>query len=498
MAHKFNGISQQVEKVKVIKRAINGREFVDGNKQGAFNESNMYKMINNFMDVQAYGEKEQKIMFRIPGTDKIININKVADGILKHVRKVNLFMNISAASGFVKGSTDSTLDKIAEKYTSFESARWAEGEFDKSLGSIMSNIGKRQKTGKVNLLFEYNGIYGGINETFSRLNQDMKIARMTASDITYFNYTLGDVRIKGKFALSVYNNYRLVDNKFITKKQFERTYKDSGKKWSDYKDNTLYNAYEVSNNRLTVKPEYKKYVSERLENEVKFTIESRGAVMSGQVTTFDRSNIARGMIGKFLMLHRNWMVSGVTERFKGANLNPILKEMEEGYYVSTYKLVARFLSESGNIKQKLAVWDTLDAYQKGNVMKTISDIAFSVSIVIISNLMQALADDEPDEYWIQMLAYLLNRIRLEQVALMGTSEAFSMLNKPTAAGGLIDTVSSSFKLVTNFEKIEYGAYEDMYQFQKAIIKNSRLKNIWEMRSVSALKQKNKYITSQIL
>jgi hypothetical protein len=92
----------------------------------------------------------------------------------------------------------------------------------------------------------------------------------------------------------------------------------------------------------------------------------------------------------------------------------------------------------------------------------------------------------------------MNRIRLEQQALMGIKEPLGMLNSPTAASSFLTTIGGIGKLITNWDRIEYGGYQDLLQIQKMIIKNTRLKNLWELRNADAIKSKNKYIRTQIL
>ena len=506
MAHKFDGMSKKAEDIKVLQRSLIERDWKKGNTGGKFNESNLAKMLSNFLDANVYGKMDKKLEVRIPGTDINVNVTKTLNTILEHVRKVNLFMNIpTSVSGAIKSTIDFTLDVIANKYVTPESAKWAEIEFDKNIASLIENVGKRKKSGKLNLLLEYNGVFGTIDEMFSRMQMTDKLSRFHRDDFTYITYSIPDIKIRGMLSLAVYDNYRLVNGKFISKREFDRTYsnKNSKKykpqlKWSDYKNDTLYNAYEIKNNKFTVKSKYKKYVNQDLENTVRFIIEERGAVMTGQLTRHDRSDLARSVFGRFLFLHRNWLVQGVTERFKRTIKNPITNENEEGYYRSVASLIKRIIVEEGNIRQKLGVWHKLEDYERYNVIKTLGDIGFTLMVMGLSAIINGLAEDEPDEYWLQYLAFQINRIQLEQKALMGFKEPISIINSPTAAGSFITTISSIRKLLTNWDRIEYGPYEDMYQIEKAIIKNTRLKNLWEIRNADAIKQKNKYLTTQIL
>ena len=499
MAANFGNASKDIDKLLIIQRAIGNRTFEskNGKDGGTGLESNAYKALDQFLDSFIYGKFKDKWEFKIPGTNKVVNATKIADKLANFVRANNLFMNIpTTISGYTKAGIDSFIDKVVGNYTSIESSLWAEKEFDLHLSDILSNIGKRKKSGKVPLMFEYNGIFSDISETFHRLDHKSRFGRATSDDLIYSTYAIADVRIKGKLALSVYDNYRLVDGKFISKNQFKRKYGTTNKKWSDYKGTTLYDAYEVKNGKFQVKPEYSKIVTTELRNTVRSIIKQRGSAIDGQLTQLDRPAIMKSVMGRYIMLHRGWLVSGLSERWKKKGINYTTGEIEEGFYRSFAKTVGTMLTTKGNIKQKISVWNTLDDFQKMNTIKTLLDLSFSALVIGMSVVVNALVDDnDEDDWWIQYLGYQMSRIRLEQVALTSPTEFASILNSPTAMTNLTDTIGSFFKLATDWDKIEYGAYEDMYRIQRAMIKNSLLKNLWELQ---APEQKNKFLRSQVL
>lgn len=497
MALNFSTMSQQLEDIKVIQQHMSKRHFKKGSRAGSGAASKSMELLETFLDSEIYGIANEMIIGKIG--NKEVNWTKVIDRVIDFIRANNLFLNpFTIISGTTKASIDFLLDKFAEKHTSFESARWAELELDKNLVSLMDNVLKRKKTGKMSLMFEYNGLYGGLEEQFKNLNIENRAMRVTGSKLLYATYELADIRIRGKLALSVYDNFRFVNGEFITKSEFIRLYKDSDKKWSDYKDKTLYGSYENKDGAFKVKDEWKEHVSSNLEARVKSIIDYRVATITGQLTSHDKTHMGRSIIGKFLMLHRNWMVSGITERFKKQNKDFTTGELDEGYYRTFGKWIKLMATESGSIRQKLSVWNTLDHYQKGNVKKMIGDLSFFALAIAAAGLLNAAADDEPDSYWMQFLAMTVNRIRLEQGAFFNPNEVMSLLNSPTAGAQLIESAVGVFRLATDWEKIKYGTYEDMYRWEKAILQNSLLKNVWSVRNADAIEQKRKYLLSQIL
>lgn len=509
MAESYDSKTDAVEEINVIKRTLETRKFTNGKENNRFDKSRIAKMLDNFVDAQIFNIKDTAVELTVStnedGTKNKINVTKILDQFLNFVRGNNLFMSMSILSGAVKARVDKLTDSIAQTYTSLESSLWADKEWHKNLPSVIHNIGKRNKTGKVMLLLEYNKLLGDNKGLFDKTNIHTKIGRTTSSDIIYGGFTVAEMGIKGKMALAVYDNYRLVDGKYITIRQFKRKYGDKAsktydktKKWSDFKKDSLYNAYEVKDNRFVVKKEYKDHVTEDLENEIMFVVDAMAAKLAGQLTTADKSNLGRGMIGKFLLLHKSWMVTGITERFKKDTKNQFTGEMEKGYYRSMGTFLKALYKEKNGMRAKAAVFKSLPDYEQQNVRKFTADFVMYLAFMALATVLQGFVDDDKDDYWKQFLSYGANRILLEQGAFFNSNDIISLFNSPTAASGTIKTIGDFRHIFTNWEEIEYGAYENMYQIEKAIIKNSLLKNIWEMRNAQSVGARNKYLTSQIL
>jgi len=190
MASNFSNMSKNVDNLTIIQRAMAGRTFSEGSggKAGLGVDSNAYKALDQFMDSFVYGKIKDKSEWKIPGTNTKLNTSKLTDKITAFVRGNNLFMNITTTiSGYIKSNIDLFIDKQINNYTSNESGWWAEKEFDLNLIDIVNNLGKREKYGKPSLMFEYNGIFNDINETFNRFR--MYSEYQDTGNITLVNNT---------------------------------------------------------------------------------------------------------------------------------------------------------------------------------------------------------------------------------------------------------------------------------------------------------------------
>lgn len=495
MSRNFNGMSNRLDDIKLIQEAMGKRSVKHKGSVKLGSETYAYQALNDFVEMFIYGEEKDRIKMKIPGTNKTIDVSKVGDKFINFVRQNNLFMHLfTTISGYTKSSIDSKIEDVYGLYTTQESKIWAEGEFDRNIGHLLANINKRSKTNKMELIFEYNQVFKGIGELFNRMDIQNRAARTTWSDVIYSSYELFDTRVKGKLALAIYDNYRLVDGKFITKAQFDRL--DRKDKWSDYKDKTLYNAYEVKGNKLTIKPEFKQYVTTDLENRVAGTIKNRSNSIDGMLNKLDKGAINRKLYGRMIMLHRGWLVSGAIERFKKGGLNYETGEFEEGYYRTVTRAIGNMMKSEGTIRQKLAYWKNLSELERRNVHRMLADLAFTVAVYSIYMLLNNIADDDEDDSWfVQYLAYQSTRIFMEQVAFQNPTEVLQILNSPTPATSTLESIKDLSKVMFDWSEIETGPYKGMHKFEKIMIKNSLMKNLYEMQFPG---EKNRYVRTQII
>lgn len=493
MSRNFRSLSERSDDMFLIMKAMSERLVTVGKDIKIGAETNTYQALTDFMDMFFYGNEKERSEVTFLG--KKYDLTKFGDKTVNFVRQNNLFMSLfTAISGYTKASIDSKIEDIIGLYTTQESKIFAEKEFDSNIASLLANINNRDKTNKMELVFEYNGVFKELRESFQRMDIDNRLLRTTWNDIVYSSYELFDTRVKGKLTLAIYDNYRLVDNKFITRAEFLRKYKD--RNWSDYKDKTLYNAYEASGNKLVVKPEFRRFVTRELENKVMGTIKHRSVTIDGMLNKLDKAPINRNLFGRMLMLHRGWLVSGVTERFKASGINYITSEFEEGYYRTMWKALGKMIKTEGGLRQKLAMWNALEEYEKRNARRMLADIAFSVALYSVYLLLNSIADDDDEDTWyIQAMAFQSTRVLMEQMAFQNPTEVLNILNSPTAMTSTLESMKDMTKALVDWNEIEAGPYKGMYKAEKILIKNSLLKNLYEMQYP---KYKNKFLKTQVL
>lgn len=505
MTRNFRALTTKLDDLFLIQQAMGERQIKDSTGKVIKPEgtlTNSYKMMEDFMKQHIFKDYA-KLEYNING--KKYNVTKIVKNTLGYVRGKNLFgAMFTMGSGYVKASIDSTIEDVIGTVTNKESKFWAEGEFDKNIIYLIGNINKRNKTTKVEVFFENAGVFGGINSLFNRMDVTGRLGRMTKDQIIYGGYELIGVRVKGKLALSVYDNYRLVDGKFIRKDQYkkqmiakhgEKEWATYEKEWSKYRDKSLYNAFEVKGNQWLVKEEFKPYVDSKLISTVNGIIEQRSATIDGRLHNLEKAGIYNNLLGQAVMMHRGWLVSGAVERFKKGGINYITGEYEEGYYNTVAKFMTDLIkTHKANIFQARAMWSKLEPWQKRNMMRMTVDLAFTVLAYTLFSILQGMADDD-DDWYLQAMAYQATRIFMEQTAFINPLEAMNMLNSPSAGLNLLKDVTDFGKSFINNDIIDYGPYKGKHKMERSLWRITYLKNLYELQ---APQFKNKFIKSQIL
>jgi hypothetical protein len=204
-------------------------------------------------------------------------------------------------------------------------------------------------------------------------------------------------------------------------------------------------------------------------------------------------------------MHRNFMINGIQERFKAKQFNYSTGEMEGGMYADAAKFVYHSVSKGklNVIAQALADWKNLDELERYNVKRVMMDM---VNIVlwgsIISTLLVAAADDEPDDWALQAIAYSATRISFEFRTLYNPFELTNLFNSPSAAFASFDNASNYLKLlwIPNFfsdkgvfSEVESGVYKGWPKILRNTLKLTPAKNIFEATSVEGIRGKRNYL-----
>ena len=367
---------------------------------------------------------------------------------------------------------------------------------------------------------EYNQISRDNQSMFSNLDQS-QVARALNQHFWYNGYAAGDFVVKFTMLMAIYHNHRLVKGKdgkmqFMSEREFINDMYPTNRKEGKimFKNNkvTLYDAYTLKNGVITPKDQYAQYINTKLENKIKNMSSTLASRLDGAITEEDKSAIHAHYLASYLILHKNFMLSGLHNRFKSKHFNFNTNMVEEGQYVTTGRLVSDTLKNLFSehkinvLKQLLHNYENMSDDEKYNVRRTIRELVYVSSFALCTSIMLLpLADDKDykDDFFIQATTYLALRIAFELRTMYNPLELKNLLNSPTAATSLIDNfydlckilwIPSWFSNKNSFSEVASGPYKGYPRLLRSFIKITPFKNIIEATDP---KYKRLYLQNQL-
>ena len=488
MAENFKQKHNVVADLEVIREAV-GKRRITGADPKSGKEGNTYLALTNFLEMNLYGNTKRKDQVLKIG-DKEINYGKALDGFNKYVRRNNLAFNLfSSVASYTTSAAFNKIEDIIGEQTTQESKLFAEKEFDSQIGKVFTQMYHKQPTNKMHLMFMK---FGFVDTNFDDLNVNTRAGR-GIKDIFYGSYQMVDYRSRGKAALAIMNNTRLVGGEFITKAQFKLLPQNENmskfelnNEWKS-KDVTFYDLYESKNKELVLKKEYEgkfdpAYLND-IENRITNRVEFVGNRIDGQITPLDRGSVYTNVWGRLIMTHRNWMVKGVEDRFKRGGMDLELGIEQEGYYRTTsaflWKAITdRNMSNLLSVKPFIENFNSLSAHQKANTKRVLVEtILVTAMYALIVGLENAWEDE--DDWATQFALYTAHRTYLEVGAFYSPMEVVHMIKSPAAGINQLESITEILNPMGWFDEIERGKYKGMTKGQKNLLKRSYLKNFYD-------------------
>lgn len=495
MAENYEQMSEIAPELEVALDFVSRTDFTDkkgGRIQGL--ESKTYDKLKSVLDQLVYGMEKNALELDIPlpkGKHVTVSIGKLADNLAAYTRIQGIAQNMNVIlTGLITNKIQNRLEAISGIYFGNKELAQATKLIIPSYANAIKNIGHSNNKDKVLCYMEYLGVVRENAQTFSKLNQS-RFLRALNQHFWYFGHEVSDYVTKGKMALAIglYYKYDPESGKFLNKNEFLRRFKS--KKEGNAKWNTLsvtfYDAFEVKNNKLVIKPEYAKSLDEATINKVRNTAKQVGTRIDTQLTDLDRSKLHATVIGQLLLIFRNFILVNLQTKFlTKRQFNYSTGMWSEAQVPAAVKYVYRHYFNQNKIDQLKELYqnhyDELDDFEKGCLKRVTYEVLFStVGFMIISSLVRAMADDDKRNWWKQEAAYLTLRASLETRGNILPIEVINLLNTPTAAWSTLQYWGDLITMMLNnpTQEIKKGPYKGMNRFQRSLIKATPLRSIWE-------------------
>lgn len=495
MAENYEQMSEIAPELEVALDFVSRTDFTDkkgGRIQGL--ESKTYDKLKSVLDQLVYGMEKNALELDVPlpkGKHVTVSVGKLAANLAAYTRIQGIAQNMNVIlTGLITNKIQNRLEAISGIYFGNKELAQATKLIIPSYANAIKNIGHSNNKDKVLCYMEYLGVVRENAQTFSKLNQS-RFLRALNQHFWYFGHEMSDYVTKGKMALAIglYYKYDPESGKFLNKNEFLRRFKS--KKEGNAKWNTLsvtfYDAFEVKNNKLVIKPEYAKSLDEATINKVRNTAKQVGTRIDTQLTDLDRSKLHATVIGQLLLIFRNFILVNLQTKFlTKRQFNYSTGMWSEAQVPAAVKYVYRHYFNQNKIDQLKELYqnhyDELDDFEKGCFKRVTYEVLFStVGFMIISSLVRAMADDDKRNWWKQEAAYLTLRASLETRGNILPIEVINLLNTPTAAWSTLQYWGDLTTMMLNdpTQEIKKGPYKGMNRFQRSLIKATPLRSIWE-------------------
>lgn len=508
MAVNYEKMSEAAPELELALDFVSRMDFKD-KKGGRISgvESKTYDKMKDLMDRFVYGmEKDAKeVDIKLPkGKHVKLSIDKLVNNLAAYTRIQGISQNLNVIlTGLITNKIQNRLEAMSGIYFGNEELAKATKTLLPAYADAIKNIGKANNKNKVLCYLEFLGVVRDNEQTFSKLNQS-RLLRALNQHYWYFGHEIGDIITKGKLALSVafFNKYDPETGKFVNKNQFLRKFKDKkkGKAAWNALNITFFDAFEVKNNQLVVKPEYANIVDERTINKIKNTTKQIATRIDTQLTDLDKSKLHSTLIGQLLLIYRNFILVNLQTKFlTKRHFNYSTGMWSEAQIPAAFSYLGRHWAENISFLRKHFFdqkkidqlrelykdhYDELDDYEKGCLKRVTYEFLFStLGFWLISSIIRAMADDDRDNWWKQEAAYLTLRASLETRGNVLPIEVFNMLNSPTAAWSTLQYWGdlTTVALQDPTEEINKGPYRGLNRLQRSLIKATPLRSIYEAR-----------------
>lgn len=497
MAVNYEKMSEAAPELELALDFVSRMDFKD-KKGGRISgvESKTYDKMKNLINSFVYGmEKDaHEVDIKLPkGKHVKVSIDKLVNNLAAYTRIQGISQNINVIlTGLITNKIQNRLEAMSGIYFGNEELAKATKTLLPAYVDAIKNVGKANNKNKVLCYLEFLGVVRDNEQTFDKLNQS-RILRALNQHYWYFGHEIGDIITKGKLALSVafYYKYDPETDKFLNKNQFLRKFKDKkkGKAAWNALNITFFDAFEVKNNQLIVKPEYVNIVDERILNKIKNTTKQIATRIDTQLTDLDKSKLHSTLIGQLLLIYRNFILVNLQTKFlTKRHFNYSTGMWSEAQVPAAIEYVKRHFFDKSKIDQLKELYkdhyDELDDYEKGCLKRATYEVLFStLGFWLVSSIMRAMADEDRDNWWKQEAAYLTLRASLETRGNVIPLEVFNMINTPTAAWSTLQYWGdlTTIALQDPTQEISKGPYRNLNRFQRSLIKATPLRSIYEAR-----------------
>lgn len=467
--------------------------------------SNLSNVIHKYISYHLYGRRTALPEITI-GNHRI-SLDKIFRHFATWGRDIGLSWNLrSAISGGVSAWSFYAADAYVNRHMNVRDFTLGNAELAKELLTLktLRQLGKNMGDSDLISMLEYNGLSFNQEEDMANTNR-WRVGRMITRTIEpYSAFKLMSFLPNSVFMRAIYNNYRLLEledgNKhFISENDFlynhfpEQSIEEKRAIYNSTKT-TLWSAYDKKGG-VKIKPEYKKYVTKALENEISNKLGNISSHAEGMVETADKSGVHLHTALSTILMFRAFLPKNIENTWNPAYWNYQTKELAIGTAIAywygwlygannwgikviralTFRNKERDISE---LSDKFNVSESYTRKQIETYAKRFNAQVFTyIFWLTLFNALGMIGSTGPDDdYWYQNILMLeLKKISLESGSRYNVMDIADIFNSVSPLLQTVEDIGTAFGPWSYFKerkykKIKKGAFKGLYGWQRDFIK----------------------------
>lgn len=467
--------------------------------------SNLSYVIHKYISYHLYGRRTTLPEITI-GNHRI-SLDKIFRHFATWGRDIGLSWNLrSAISGGVSAWSFYAADAYINRHMNVRDFTLGNAELAKELLTLktLRQLGKNMGDSDLISMLEYNGLSFNQEEDMSNTNR-WRVGRMVTRIVEpYSAFKLMSFLPNSVFMRGIYNNYRLLEledgNKhFISENDFlynhfpEQSIEEKRAIYNSTKT-TLWSAYDKKGG-VKIKPEYKKYVTKELENEISDKLGNISSHAEGMVETADKSGVHLHTALSTILMFRAFLPKNIENTWNPAYWNYQTKELAIGtamaywygwlYGANNWGIKAiralTFRNKERDISELSDKFNVSESYTRKQIetyAKRFNAQVFTyIFWLTLFNALGMIGSTGPDDdYWYQNILMLeLKKISLESGSRYNVMDIADIFNSVSPLLQTVEDIGTAFGPWSYFKerkykKIKKGAFKGLYGWQRDFIK----------------------------
>lgn len=507
-------IRAEAETIKaIIGRRTHSTSFFGKKSQVEGIKTNMYKMVDMYIDKNIYGVTTQTIKLPLFGYD--VDISKAVRTFGKMATGINLMFNfaVAATSGLTSAYNILMQTVVGRYYDVHDTLKAMRFFVTDMFWAGIRNVGNRHYKSKITALMDVFQVGSELDSLWKNSNHNGKIAACLRK-MGWWGMTVVDYCVKGQILTAILYNFKYVDGEFLSKEAYLDKYGWSSAnkdKWQKYK--SAMDLIEFKNGKIKTIDKTHQLAWEKAMPLIGNTARFVAASADGQLMPEQKALITMNAFGGLMMMHRQYIPVVLSERWTMEyQYDPNIDRYREASVRTIFRYLGILWNDYKEVGLIRALTNTIKSINTDVTARSnIRQIAYELTMILyvlpgLTRYLLGLSDEDDESWWLKFMSYVAMRTQFESGSPYNIRDLFNTIKTPTAAFGpfdsfinLFNTSYDTIRQLINGEELDTvtrGAYKDKSQWFKAIMKTTPLKNPYEQ--ILSIDDKIRYYENQIL